>query len=65
MNNRIYNIDAKLSKLEQQAQGASEGMKKWLRIGYRLLLDEKKRLLKSAEKKESNQDSLIQLTNSY
>ena len=58
MNNRIYNIDAKLSKLEQQAQGASPTYKNWLRSGYKLLLEEKRRLIKSAEKKE-NQDSLI------
>jgi len=58
MNIKLYNIEKKLLSLEERAESASPAMKTWLRSGYKLLLEEKRRLIKSAEKKE-NQDSLI------
>ena len=52
MDTRIYNIDTKLKKIEQDAVGKSPAYKGWLRVGYKLLLLEKKMLIKSAEKQE-------------
>jgi len=47
MNNRIIYINGRLKEIEEEAKGASESMKIFLRQTYRLLNDEKKRLLKT------------------
>ena len=54
MNNRLHDINAKLKKIEQSAVGKSPAYKNWLRQGYKLLLEERKRLIKSAKKQENN-----------
>ena len=59
MNIKLHNIERKLLSLEERAKSASPAMKNWLRSGYRLLLIEKRRLIKSAQKIKVNQDSLI------
>ena len=52
MNNKITAIDIKLKDIELRAKNASEAMKAFLRVGYRLFLEEKKRLIKTGEKEE-------------
>ena len=47
MNNRIIYINERLKQIEQEAVGASEALKTYLRIGYRLLLEERRKLIKT------------------
>jgi hypothetical protein len=51
-NNRIIYINKCLLDIEKEAVFASESMKLFLRQGYRLLLDEKKKLIETAQKEE-------------
>jgi hypothetical protein len=48
--NRIIAIDIKLKDIEARAKNASEALKSFLRVGYKLLLSEKRRLINSAAK---------------
>ena len=58
MDNKLYNIEQKLKKIEQDAVGKSPSYKNWLRMGYKLLLVEKARLIKSAQKQEQTVSQL-------
>ena len=58
--NRIIYIDERLKEIAEEAKVSSEAMKNYLRSGYKAFLNEKKAILKRAEKEESliNQDIL-------
>jgi hypothetical protein len=59
--NRIIYINEKLKQLIEDSKLASETKKKFLRIGYRLFVEEKRRL----EKKEVKTDLItLELTSS-
>ena len=50
---RIEYINTRLKQLIEDSKLASETKKKFLRIGYRLFVDEKKKLELKAEKEEN------------
>ena len=52
MNNRILYINKRLKEIEEEAKTSSETMRIFLRQGYRLLLDEKRKLIETAEEEE-------------
>ena len=52
MNNRILYINKRLKEIEEEAKTSSETMRIFLRQGYRLLLDEKRKLIEAAQKEE-------------
>ena len=52
MNNRILYINNRLKEIAEEAKTSSETMRIFLRQGYRLLLDEKRKLVETAKKEE-------------
>ena len=53
MNTRLVYIEERLKEIAEEAKGASEAMKNYLRSGYKAFLNEKKALLKRAKKEDS------------
>ena len=56
---RIEYINNRLKQLIVDSKLASETKKKFLRIGYKLFVEEKKKLIKRAENEQEEKDSLI------
>lgn len=53
MNNELLKINEKLKDIELRAKGSSEAMKGFLRVGYKLLLEKRKRLVSKLEQKSA------------
>jgi hypothetical protein len=47
--NRIFYLENRLAEIVKEAKFATEEKKKFLRVGYKLLLEEKRKLEKSVK----------------